>query len=252
MDRCFLIEYDTNKRNIIQDAITKGRVAINTFGEKVCKSIQPILRGMLTGCEQENERITKLHLKELRLEKSMCYKFKNKSLIILRRAHKKKEYFVKNVNHKTTKKKPETKKMINFLSKKDFLNRNKLWIINYNLMKEKFKAKKEINNYKLEKAEDDLKKNLKKEKKYKLIKLIKQKRKDPIRRAQIDQLIRKYRRNKSNFHKHKKIFDKKLKLIETHSAVILSRDWCPSDKIYAINTGLFSIIDRRGSPCTLR
>lgn len=247
MSQDLLVEYDSNFSGKIINLILKGRKATENLGASY-KGIQPIIRGIFTACEKENEKITRKHKKEIKLEKSICYKCKNKALKKLGTTHKKKEYMIKNVNHKTTKKKLEIKKMANLLGKTDFLNRSKLWIIKFNLMKEKFKSKKEVTSYPMEDTENNLKRKFKNEKNYKMIKLIKQKRKNPIRKAQINHLIKEYKRSTVIFQKHKKIMDKKYELTKMYSVTVLDRDAYYYTNQRLADTGYFSIVDRSYSP----
>lgn len=246
MDQELLVKCDMKQGSNILILIINVKNIIKALGENIYKKIQPAVMRLLASLERKNKEITKLHIKELRLKELMCYKFRNKSLSYIGKIHKEKKFIVKNINHKTTKKKPEIKKLTSLLSRTDFLNRSKLWIIQFNLMKEKFKCKRELNNYQMEKTENILKKKLKKEKNYKLIRLIKQKRKDPIRRAQIDHLIKEHKRNIFTFQKNKKIMVKHQKLVEMHAAVVLDGDWSPQQKKCEVDNGTVSLVDKSG------
>lgn len=71
--------------------------------------------------------------------------------------------------------------MADLRSKTDFLGKNKIWLIQYNLLKRKFSNKSESNKFLTDDFEDLYKNKLKKEKKYKRLKMIVHKRDNPLR-----------------------------------------------------------------------
>lgn len=133
-----------------------GKEIIDEFQEHISEKIRPIIKAILKVSESTNDKITKKYEKDIRLMETICYKCKNRTMKRMGKTHKKKEYIIKRMNHKTAKKKLETKGIVKSLNKTDFYNKLKLWIVKLNILKEKFKNKKELVKYSFIKRKKDI------------------------------------------------------------------------------------------------
>lgn len=169
------------------------------------------------------------------------------------------------MNHKTTKKKIKVDKMTELLSRTNFQVRNKIWIAKFNLLKDKFRSKREVDKYLIDDFENSFKRhvtkvfenNLRKEfrndeeykkLKYKILKVIKYKRKDPIRKAQVNHLIKEYRGNRLKYKRNKKIDFQKHTEIAFHEAVILDMHEPFARRNLIVKSDFYSIIDNNRIP----
>lgn len=95
------------------------------------------------------------------------------------------------------------------MNKTDFLGRSKIWIVQFNLLKKKFSNKMESDRYLTDDFEDLYRDKLRKEKRNKRLKMVIHKRKNTIRKAQANQLIREHIKNLKTYQNNKRIVDKK-------------------------------------------
>lgn len=238
-----LMEYDEIQKKRIDESISANRQIINELLKPIPEQVLAITKGVMIEIELANNKISKKHKKEVKLMKNICYKCKNRALELVGKSKKKKEFVTRRINHKTTKKEIEIEEMKNLIGRKDLDNRLKLWNVRFNLLKEKFKSKKEINKYSLDKLEEAFKRKLKKEKKNKLLKVVKQKRKEPLRKRQVDYLVRSKKRNLMAFKKNKRIHEDCSKMVEFHMIEITNNAYKNERRInqFVDGSGLLEI-----------
>lgn len=232
IEPCILLKYDRTLSKNIKEMIKVKKELFERVKKQFQEREEKLVEQLLKGCGSINVKISKRHEKEVRTLEMTCYKPKNNTIRRMGKIQKKKKLISNRRSRKVVfKKKMETrnakaKEMLKTIKKTDFNNRCKLWMIKYNMLKEDLRRNKETVEYSFERAENVLRKKFKRERKYKLLKMVKQKRKDPVRKRQANHLIRSNMRNKLNLKKYGKVWADCSRLVEYYMVDFYRQDEC--------------------------